>query len=142
MSCPRICGQSHPKSLQISVVLRAGILVRQDKCSGKSRVCNGAIERQKSSRSANTPEDDGSSDGMDSVGQRDQTRDARDYQRHQTDRYQYHQADDQLPSTRILYCSIGFHKVVNTVHSAQRASIESSRAQKLRVWNSAFSLLL
>src|SRR6266516_2480925 len=94
ISCSWVCGKPHAESLQIGIVLRAGIFLWRDKCSGKSCICNCAVEREKSSSSANTPEYDCPSDRMDSVGQRDQARHACDYQREQAHAYQYSQADD------------------------------------------------
>src|SRR4029450_5464503 len=72
IACPRVCGESDTKSLQVGVMLRTGILLRWDKRSGKPCVCNRTIEREKSSSQANSPEYDRASDRMDSVCQRDQ----------------------------------------------------------------------
>ena len=65
MSCPGIYGESDPESLQIGVVLWTGILLWRDERSGKPCVCNRAVEREKSSSSANAPEYDCPGDRMD-----------------------------------------------------------------------------
>src|SRR6266446_8872396 len=108
-SRPRIYGESDPESLQIGVVSRAGFLLWRDKRSRKSCVCNGAIEREKSSSQANTPEYDCASNRMDSLSQRDQAGNARDYQREQTHGYHHGKNDDYFPRTGILGCCSGFH---------------------------------
>src|SRR5207245_6485543 len=94
ISCSWVCGKPHAESLQIGIVLRAGILLWRDESSRKSCVGNRAVEREKSSRSADTPEYDCPSDRMDSVGQRDQAGNACDYQRHEANAYQHCEAND------------------------------------------------
>jgi hypothetical protein len=79
-SRPRIRGQSDAERLQIGVVLWARFLLWRDKRSRKLCVCNDAIEREKSSRQANTPEYDRTRDRVDSLSQRDQAGNAGNYQ--------------------------------------------------------------
>src|ERR1700730_15359916 len=72
IACPRISSESDTKSLQIGVVLRTGVFLRRDKGSGKPRVCNRTVEREKSSSQANGPEYDRASNWMHSISQGDQ----------------------------------------------------------------------
>src|SRR5207248_4332919 len=106
---PRIYGESDAERLQIGVVLWARFLLWRDKRSRKPRVCNDAIEREKSSSQTNTPEYDRTSDRMDSLSQRDQAGNARDYQRQQAHRYQHSKGDDYFPRAGIRSCRGGFH---------------------------------
>src|SRR5437660_12817854 len=94
MSCPWIYGESDPERLQIGVVLWAGILLWRDEGSRKPCICNCAVEREKSSSSANAPEYDCPGDRMESVGQRDQAGNACDYQRHEANAYQHCEGND------------------------------------------------
>src|SRR6266480_2779571 len=108
-SRPRIYGKSDAERLQIGVVLWARFLRWRDKRRGKLCVCNDAIEREKSSSQANTPEYDRPSDWMDSLSQRDQAGHASDYQREQTHRYQYSDNHDYFLRAGILSYDGGFH---------------------------------
>src|SRR4029453_13498171 len=108
-SRPRIYGESDAERLQIGVVLWARFLLWRDKRSRKPRVCNDAIEREKSCSQANTPEYDRAGDRMDSFSQRDQAGNAGDYQREQADRYQHSQDNDYFPRAGILGGVVGFH---------------------------------
>ena len=81
--------------------------------SRKPRVCNRAVEREKSSSQANTPEYDGAGDRMDSLSQRDQAGNARDYQREQAHRYHRNEDDDYFLRAGILGCGGGFHDLLS-----------------------------
>src|SRR4029453_14770112 len=68
-SRPRIYGEADAERLQIGVILWARFLLWRDKRRGKPCVCNDAIEREKSSSQANTPEYDRAGDRMDFLSQ-------------------------------------------------------------------------
>lgn len=94
MSCPWVGGEPDPESLQIGVVLWAGILLWRNKGGGKPCICDRAVEREKPGGSANTPEYDRPSDRMDPLGQRDQAGNACDDDREQAHGHQHSEADD------------------------------------------------
>jgi hypothetical protein len=94
MPRPWIYGESDPERLQIGIVLWAGILLWRDEGSRKSCICNCAIEREKSSSSANAPEYDRPSYRMNPLGKGDQAGNTCNYQRQQANRHQHNAADD------------------------------------------------
>src|SRR5947199_6651346 len=131
-SRPRICGESDAESLQISIVCGAGFLFWRDKRRGKLCVCNDAIQREKSSSQANTPEYDRSSDWMDSLSQRDQAGHASDYQREQTHRYQHGDNHDYFLRAGILSYGCVFHDCCK--YSACWAARFNRNVREQEIW--------
>src|SRR5438552_13541646 len=126
-SRPRICCESDAESLQIGIVCRTGFLHWRDKRCGKPCVCDDAIEGEKSSSQANTPEYDRTSDRMDPLSQGDQAGNARDYQREQTHRYQHSEGDDYFPRARILGGG-GFHDSLSLL-CIRHGALQSKRGK-------------
>ena len=90
-------------------MLWAGIFLWRDKRSWKPCVCNYAVQSKKTSRGANTPERDCTSDRVDSLGQGDQAGNTCDDDRDHANGHQHSDDDNQFPRARILGCDNRFH---------------------------------
>src|SRR5437667_9214235 len=118
MPCPWVCSEADPKSLQIGVVLWAGIFLWRDKRSGKSCVCDHAVQGEKPSRSANTQERDCTSDRVDPLSQREQAGNPCDDDRDKAYRHQCSKVVDHFSHTLIMQSTIRCHDAHITDHIA------------------------
>src|SRR6266404_1768885 len=101
-SRPWVGSQAQAECLQKGVVFRARLFLGRDKRSRKPCVCDHAIKGEEAGCEDERPENDTAGNRMNSLGQRNQTGNARDDHREQAHRYQDDEGNNDSPRAGIL----------------------------------------